>query len=319
MQRTLITGANGFVGQALCKTLQQAGHHVIALSSKASGSASSANEHLQCDIRDTEALAFRVAQAAPTHVVHLAAITYVPASFENPLPTWQTNVMGSVNLLEAVRRHAPKAFMLFVSSSEVYGATFKQGSTLDENSPCQPLNPYAASKLAAEVAFAEYFRQGMPGVIARPFNHIGAQQSPDFVTSSFAKQIALIEAGKQPPQIHVGNLEASRDFLDVRDVCNAYRRLLELAERPRDYPSRVNIASGRPRKIQEILDELLGMSQCHIEVIKDPARMRPSDIPFAAGNIQLLQQLTDWSPTVDLHETLADLLDHWRTLVAHSQ
>ena len=133
--------------------------------------------------------------------MHLAAVTHVPTSFKEPLQTWQTNVMGSVNLLQALRQEAPEAFVLFVSSSEVYGDTFKQGIALDENSPCRPLNPYAASKLAAEAAFNEYFRQGQPGVIVRPFNHIGAQQSADFVTASFARQIALIETGQQPPQL----------------------------------------------------------------------------------------------------------------------
>ena len=312
MQRILVTGANGFVGQILCKTLQNAGHHVIALVGQNSATPSHADQVLHCDIRDAQPLEQAIASAAPTHVVHLAAITHVPTSFKEPLQTWQTNVMGSVNLLQAVQRNAPQAFVLFVSSSEVYGASFKQGVPLPEDTLCQPMNPYAASKLAAEAAFQEYFRQGMAGVIVRPFNHIGVGQSPDFVTASFARQIALIEAGKQEPTLKVGNLEASRDFLDVNDVCDAYVRLLQLSEHEGEYPRCYNICSGQPRQIRNILDELLGMSQVSISVVQDPERMRPSDIPTATGNTQAMRDTTGWQPATSLHSTLEQLLGHWR-------
>ncbi|MBP8022038.1 MAG: GDP-mannose 4,6-dehydratase [Azonexus sp.] len=313
MPRTLVTGANGFVGQTLCDVLRKSGHSVIELTSKDTPAPSNA---LQCDIRDAEALGQLVKQAAPTHVVHLAAISNVATSFQQPLATWQTNVMGSLNLLEAVRQHAPRAFVLFVSSSEVYGATFKQGIALQEDAPCQPLNPYAASKLAAEAAFFEYFRQGMRGVVARPFNHIGARQSPDFVTASFARQIALIERGQQPPVLKVGNLEACRDFLDVRDVCSAYLRLLALED---GHSRCYNIASGTPRKIDSILQELLAKSACAITVEQDPERMRPSDIPSATGSSEALRQATGWQPAIDLGKTLEELLDYWRAEVKAAQ
>ena len=316
MQRTLITGANGFVGQILCRLLQQAGHHVIALVGATSPQPEHADQTLHCDIRDAAALEQAVREAAPSHVVHLAAITHVPTSFKDPLLTWQTNVMGSVNLLQALHRQAPNAFVLFVSSSEVYGASFKQGIALSENSLCQPLNPYAASKLAAEAAFNEYFRQGQPGVIVRPFNHIGAQQSPDFVSASFARQIALIEAGQQPPTLQVGNLEASRDFLDVHDVCAAYLQLLQLPQRGIQYPRCFNICSGQPRKIRDLLDQLLGMSRVAINVTLDPERLRPSDIPSATGDSQTMRDITGWQPTIPLQQTLEALLDYWREQVA---
>lgn len=316
MQRTLITGANGFVGKILCKVLQQAGHHVIALTGVKSLSAQHANQSVQCDIRDAAAVEQAIAEAAPTHVVHLAAITNVPTSFKEPLLTWQTNVIGSVNLLQALHNKAPNAFVLFVSSSEVYGASFKQGVALTEDSLCQPLNPYAASKLAAEAAFNEYFRQGQPGVIVRPFNHIGAQQSADFVTASFARQIALIEAGKQEPTLQVGNLDASRDFLDVNDVCVAYMQLLQLSEHGVDYPRCFNICSGQPRKIRDILDEMLAMSSVEISVTQDLERMRPSDIPNATGDSQAMRNTTGWQPAINLHSTLEQLLAYWRVQVA---
>lgn len=316
MQRTLITGANGFVGQILCKTLQQAGHYVIALTGVTSPLAQHANQTVQCDICDAGALEQAIVESAPTHVVHLAAITNVPVSFREPLLTWQTNVIGSVNLLQALRNKAPNAFVLFVSSSEVYGASFKQGVALHEDSLCQPLNPYAASKLAAEAAFNEYFRQGQPGVIVRPFNHIGAQQSADFVTASFARQIALIEAGHQEPTLQVGNLDASRDFLDVNDVCAAYVQLLQLPQRGIDYPRCFNICSGQPRKIRDILDEMLAMSSADIRVTQDPERMRPSDIPNAIGDSHAMRNITGWQPAINLHSTLEQLLAYWRLKVA---
>lgn len=315
MQRILITGANGFVGQILCKILHQAGQQVIALTGATSTAPQHAQQTVACDIRDAAALEQAIAEVKPTHVVHLAAITNVPQSFKDPVLTWQTNVIGSVNLLQALRNQAPDAFVLFVSSSEVYGASFKQGIALSENSLCQPLNPYAASKLAAEAAFNEYFRQGQPGVIVRPFNHIGAQQSADFVTASFARQIALIEAGQQEPVLKVGNLDASRDFLDVSDVCAAYLQLLQLPERGGDYPRCFNICSGQPRQIRSILDEMLAISSAQIQVTQDPERMRPSDIPTATGSTQAMRDTTGWQPTTDLRETLQQLLTYWREQV----
>ncbi|WP_341961895.1 GDP-mannose 4,6-dehydratase [Pseudomonas sp. RC10] len=319
MQRILVTGANGFVGQVLCRTLQASGHHVVAIVSSSAESPAHADQTLRCDIRDSDALTRAVADAAPTHVVHLAAITHVPTSFKDPQLTWQTNVMGSVNLLQAMRQAAPEAFVMFVSSSEVYGAAFKQGIALREDAACLPLNPYAASKLAAETAFNEYFRQGQPGVIVRPFNHIGAQQSADFVTASFARQIALIEADKQPPVLHVGNLEAERDFLDVQDVCDAYLSLLELSSQGTSYPRCLNICSGRPRRIQQILDTLVGLSSCSVEVVQDPDRMRPSDIPSATGENSLIRQITGWAPDIELEQTLANILAYWRYQVNMAQ
>lgn len=317
MLRLLLTGANGFVGKILMSRLQNAGFHVIALSGNSPATNRVTDEHLTCDIRDAKALAQVVAQAKPEYIVHLAAISNVPTSFKDPLLTWQTNVMGSMNLLEAIRLQAPDAFVLFPSSSEVYGAAFKSAESVDEQTRCEPLNPYAASKVAAESAFREYFRQGIKGVIARPFNHIGAQQSADFVTASFARQIALIEAGKQTPVLKVGNLDAIRDFLDVQDVCSAYIELLKLADKP-SHPVCLNIASGHSSKIRDILDLLLSMSTAKIEVELDPERLRPSDIPVAVGNSELLKKTTGWQPQIPLQQTLRVLLDYWRDQAKHS-
>ncbi len=315
MQRTLITGANGFVGQQLCRSLQKSGHHVIAVTSREGGPTSPGQETYSCDIREAHDFGQIVRATRPSHIVHLAAITHIPTSFEKPQLTWQTNVMGSINVLEAVRSFAPDCFVLFVSSADVYGAAFKQNTPVDEGAACAPQNPYAASKLAAETAFYDYFRRGIRGVVARPFNHIGAHQSPDFVTASFARQIALIEAGKQEPIVRVGNLQASRDFLDVVDVCRAYERLLAISGSSRDLPKCFNVSSGRSHRIAEILDTLIQMSPSTIAIEPDADRMRPSDIPFAAGNSQRLQQLSGWAPTISLNDTLRDLLNYWRAEV----
>ncbi|EPG1638995.1 GDP-mannose 4,6-dehydratase [Pseudomonas aeruginosa] len=312
MPRVLLTGANGFVGKILTQRLRDAGYHVTALSSSEPQLGHPADQQRVCDIRDAEGVRQAVAQVRPSHVIHLAAVSHVPTSFQDPLGTWQTNVMGSMNLLEALRLEAPEAFVLFSSSSEVYGAAFKSGQEVDEYTRCQPLNPYAASKVAAESAFNEYFRQGLKGVIARPFNHIGAQQSPNFVTASFSRQIALIEAGQQEPVLKVGNLEAKRDFLDVQDVCSAYLELLKLADSTQEYPRCMNIASGRSLKIREVLDTLLSLSQASIQVAQDPERLRPSDIPVAIGNSTALTRSTGWQPQIPLQQTLRELLDYWR-------
>ncbi|WP_145138813.1 GDP-mannose 4,6-dehydratase [Pseudomonas duriflava] len=311
MKHVLLTGANGFVGKVLQTQLLAAGYQVTGTVSSIPGDQGDV-EYQQLDVRDTEAVARLIQSVQPTHVIHLAAVSHVPTSFSDPLRTWQTNVIGSLNLLEALKHHAPKAFILFASSSEVYGEAFKVGEPLDEEQPCLPMNPYAASKRAAELAFIQYFRQGLRGVIARPFNHIGPGQSPDFVTASFAKQIAEIEQGLQPPVLRVGNLEACRDFLDVHDVCSAYLSLLSLSTQPSGHYI-FNIASGRARRIRELLDALLAQSLVQINVEQDPARLRPSDIPFAVGCSQRLQVETAWQPRFSLRETLNELLEYWRS------
>lgn len=313
MKRILLTGASGFVGNVLRTQIEAQGYDVIGTHTTTMAGTTTSSA-IQLDVRDPTSIASALRTIRPTHIVHLAAISHVPASFRDPLLTWQVNVMGSLNLLETVKQQCPDTFVLFASSSEVYGDSFKLGHALDEDAPCKPLNPYAASKVAAEQAFNEYFRQGIQGVIARPFNHIGPGQSPDFVTASFAKQIAEIEQGKQPPVLRTGNLEAFRDFLDVRDVCDAYIRLMELPE-----PSHVrlfNISSGKAYKIQEVLNIMLAQSHCQISIDQDPSRLRPSDIPYAAGTSARLQGMADWAPSYTLDETLCSLLNYWRKRVA---
>lgn len=310
----LLTGACGFVGKVLLPMLRAKGYRVTCTSTSVSSQACSAADWVTLDINDAEAVSRVIEQVNPSHVIHLAAQSHVPTSFRDPRHTWQTNVMGTLNLLEAVKAHCSETFFLFVSSSEVYGESFKSAEPLAELADCKPMNPYAASKRAAELAVEQSFRQGLAGVIARPFNHIGAGQSPEFVTASFAQQVSAIEAGKQKPILQVGNLGTQRDFLDVKDVCAAYIALLEL--NTVDIEERVfNIASGEPCRIEDVLKLLLQQSSQEIAVEQDPLRMRPSDIPLAAGDCSRIKKFTGWQASCDLSDTLAELLGYWRTQV----
>jgi GDP-4-dehydro-6-deoxy-D-mannose reductase len=268
----------------------------------------------QVDIRLASEVDAAVADFRPTHVVHLAAQSHVPTSFRDPEGTWQVNVMGTLHLLEAVRRYAPEAAVLFVGSSEVYGRSFQIGTPLPETALLQPQNPYAASKAAADLMCGQYAGQGLRTIRLRPFNHIGAGQSEDFVASAFAAQIARIEAGWQEPVLRVGNLDAQRDFLDVDDVVRAYVLAME---KSRDLSPGVvlNLCSGTPRRIRDLLDMLLEETHASIRVETDPARMRPSDTPYAVGSADAAMSYLGWSPSIPLKDTVRALLDDWRRVV----
>lgn len=311
MARILLTGANGFVGKVLQRRLRQDQHELIGTVASLPSPEDQGGDYEVMDICDGAGVDAIIARLQPTHLIHLAAISNVALSFKEPLLTWNTNVIGTLNLMESLKSHAPDCFTLFVSSSEVYGETFKRGQPLDESAPCAPMNPYAASKLAAEHAVTQYLRQGLGGVIVRPFNHIGPGQSADFVVASFARQIALIEAGLQEPVLMVGNLDASRDFLSVDDVCDGYARLVELSRRPLAH--RVyNLSSGASTRIRAVLDEILAQTTVPIEIHTDPERLRPSDIPVAAGSNQRIKAELGWQPTIPLAQTVNAILGYWR-------
>ena len=311
MKKLLLTGANGFVGNVLLEHLLNAGYQVTCTTTSPAKSQSGDYESINLDIRDGKAVEAAVRKVKPTHLIHLAAISNVATSFSAPYLTWETNVLGTINILEAIKTQAPDCFSLFVSSSEVYGSAFKSNIPLNEESKCLPLNPYAASKLATEAAIGQYFATSLRGIIARPFNHIGPGQSPEFVTASFAKQIAMIENSKQEPVIHVGNLDANRDFLDVHDVCRAYIKWLESEQN--DLPHNTyNICSGRAYKIRELLEMMLSQSDASIDIRLDPARLRPSDIPFAVGCNNRITTDIGWHPEKSIEDALGSLLNYWR-------
>lgn len=314
MHRILLTGANGFVGGVLHRRLQDENHQVFGTVASLSSLMTGDQSYTVLDICDRANVDAVIERIKPTHLVHLAAVSSVALSFKDPLLTWNTNVIGTMNLMESLKKHAPDCFTLFVSSSEVYGETFKTGELLDEDASCAPTNPYAASKLAAEMAITQYLRQGLKGVVVRPFNHIGPGQSADFVTASFARQIALIETGQQAPVMKVGNLEASRDFLSVDDVCDAYVKILATKEGELGHVV-YNISSGSSKRIQTVLDELLKQTLLPIEVQTDPERLRPSDTLVAAGSNARIRQDLSWVPTTPFTQTIDRILAYWRVQV----
>lgn len=312
--RILLTGATGFVGPRLLRSLRErfAGASILSWTRHAVIANNSAER--QVDIRSASEVDATVGDFRPTHVVHLAAQSHVPTSFRDPEGTWQVNVMGTLHLLEAVRRHVPEAAVLYVGSSEVYGRSFQIGSPLTETALLQPQNPYAASKAAADIMCGQYAGQGLRTIRMRPFNHIGAGQSEDFVASAFAAQIARIEAGLQEPVLRVGNLDAQRDFLDVEDVVRAYVLALD---RPQGLPPGIvlNLCSGTPRRIRDLLDMLLQETHASIKVETDSARMRPSDTPYAVGSAEVAKSCLGWVPRIPLYETVRAVLDDWRRVV----
>jgi GDP-4-dehydro-6-deoxy-D-mannose reductase len=252
-----------------------------------------------------------VEREKPAQVYHLAGASHVGESWERSTQHLAIHVLGTHYLLEALRRHAPGCRVLVVSSGMVYRP---KPEPLAEDSPIGPPNPYALSKLAEEqVALHAAAQDGLEIVIARPFNHIGPGQSPKFAPPNFARQIAEIERGA-PPTITIGNLDAKRDFTDVRDVVSAYVALMARGKAGRIY----NVCSGVATPIRAILDELLSMSRVAVTLQMDPARLRPNDVPYMAGSAARLTEDTGWRPTISLGQTLADTLADWRDRVADS-
>lgn len=311
MAITLVTGGSGFVGPYLIAALEALGREVVALGEPPPPGTrhyppAIAPRWRLVDLCDRHAVEAIVRETRPDEVYHLAALSSVATSFEDPAQTYQVNVLGTVYLLEALRRHAPHARMLLVSSAEVYGGL---SSPLHESCPFAPANPYAASKVGAEMAALAYARAHGLGVVrARAFNHTGPGQADRFVIGAFAKQIALIEAGKQEPLLRVGNLSARRDFLDVRDVVDAYTSLLARGRAGAAY----NVASGRAVAMRELLDQLLACSSADVRVETDPALLRPVDVPELVGDRRAIGEATGWEPRIPLAETLSDVLADWR-------
>ncbi len=315
--RVLLTGAAGFVGRHLAKALSDATAPSTLFGIVRPGSRADLPgvTRLEADIEDAAAVAGAVAEARPDRVFHLAAQSSPTESWRDPAATVRVNVLGLVHVLEALRRHAEGARVLVVGSAEEYGAVPEARQPIDEDCPLRPASPYAASKVCQGYLALQYaLGHGMALVRTRTFNHTGPGRGEAFAESSFARQIAEIEAGRRPPRIRVGNLGAVRDFTDVRDVVSAYERLIETGTPGAVY----NVCSGRGYRIQEILERLLALSEAPIEVEVDPERLRPVDVPRLVGDPGRLRQATGWEPRVPLERTLRDLLDDWRGRIAAS-
>ena len=272
----------------------------------------SGEEIFSLDVRSEKDVLDSVRSIKPDWIFHLAAISNVKYSWEKRRETLETNLMGTSYLLEAVRRFAPEARVLFVSSSDVYGVLTHEVKALGEEASLRVVNPYAYTKMTGEILSEFYSRiEKMDVVIARSFSHTGPGQSSDFVCSDWASQIAQIERGLHEPVIKVGNCNIRRDFTDVRDVVRAYLLLIEKGRSGEVY----NVCSGKAVKLQEILDLLLSLSKEKIAVEVDEQRLRKVDIPLLVGDNRKIREEIAWQPEIPLRQTLADLLNHWRQRV----
>jgi GDP-4-dehydro-6-deoxy-D-mannose reductase len=297
--RALVTGGNGFVGKHLCEALRVRGHEVVVAGRSGDG----ADVDLPLDLSDFGNVRGVVEAAHPELVLHLAAQAFVPAATRDPLDTYETNVMGTARLYEALRQSGLRPRVLFVSSAEVYGAREPSAYPLRETLAPQPMTPYAASKAAGEaIALASERTYAMPSIVTRAFNHIGPGQAEHFAVPSFALQLAAIAAGA-PATLRVGNLQAERDFLDVRDVVRAYADLIERGCPGETY----NVCSGRAVSLQDILRRLITIAHVPVEVRDDPERLRPSDVPLSYGDPSKLRDATGWAPARTLEESLRDV------------
>ena len=318
MRRILITGAGGFVGRHALAALQASHSHgdrLLGIGRELPRHAPDGVELRAVDLLDAAALNGIVRAFAPTHVLHLAALASVAQASGSPAETWRGNIVGLLNLAEAIARGEPDATLVFASSGEVYGRSFLTGLPLTETAVPEPANAYARTKLAGEAMLGDILPAvGARLIVARPFNHIGPGQDERFVVASFASQIARIEAGLSPPVLEVGDLTAQRDFLDVADVVAAYAALIEAsAELPAK--SLFNVASGVARPVADLLAGLVAAARVPFEVRVSPNRLRPSEIPTASGDASALAQATGWTPRVALTEALAAILDDARQRV----
>ena len=308
-RKALVTGALGFAGLHLLAELErQTDWDLIGLARR-HGSVAGRTRLLACDLRDAALVARVVAHHQPDIVFHLAAQTYVPRAIATPGETITNNVAAQVNLLEACRSAGLDPTILIVGSSEEYGQIRADDVPVPEEQPFRPVNPYAVSKIAQDMLGLQYaLSYGMRIIRVRPFNHFGPGQSDRFVLSTFARQVAEAELQRIEPAVLAGNLDARRDFLDVRDVVRAYRMLVEFGE-----PSEVyNVASGVAHRVGDLLDRLIAHATIAIDVRLDPARVRPSDTPVVAGDATKLREATGWEPLFTMDQSLLDTLEHWR-------
>lgn len=305
--RVLVTGGRGFVGARLIAALSR--RHPDWEIDAPNGAPGAPDT---VDVTSPEAMADWVRRGRPDMVVHLAAVSAVTQASSAPRLAWDVNLGGTLNLVLALAEHAPQARLLYVSSAEVYGATFQAGRPVDEAGLLQPVNPYAASKAAADILVRQAAAGGLSAVVMRPFNHIGPGQSEAFAVPSFAAQIARIEAGTQAPVLHVGSLDDERDFLDVDDVVEAY--LLALEHEPPPAERVFNVASGQPVRMGEVLDQLLALSSRRIEVRTDPSRLRATSVRRVVGDAGRLRSVLGWNPRGSLPATLQAILAEQRAL-----
>ena len=313
MTRVLITGARGFVGPYLVEALRRSYENNIEIiaTAKKAGQHAMLGPVRAIDVTDRTAVEDAIVGSNPTHVMHLAGIAAPTAVNADPDEAWRVHLQGTLNLARVILKRAPDCWLINVGSALVYGESAKAGRALDENALLAPLDEYSASKAAADLALGPLIRSGLKCIRLRPFNHTGPGQSEAFVVPAFAMQIARIEAQLAPPVIRVGNLDAQRDFLDVRDVANAYALVMKNLERL-ESGTVLNIASGVPRRISDILASLIARSRVEISVEQDPMRQRPGDLPILVGDASRARRLLHWRPEYSFEDTLTALLNDCR-------
>lgn len=313
--KALVTGISGFVGSHMAEFLL--GRNVEVIGTIRNRSRMNHIEHLgqkirlvECELRDPFSVETLVEKEKPDLIFHLAAQSFVPTSWNSPIDTIHNNVAGQVNLFEAVRRTGLNTRIQIACSSEEYGQVEPGETPIRETNPLRPLSPYAISKVAQDYLGYQYHKSyGLHVIRTITFNHTGPRRGENFVTSNFAKQIVDIEKGKKPPVIYVGNLEAKRDFTDVRDVVRGYWLALEKGKPGEAY----NIASGTCYTIAEMLDILLSFSNVKIDVQTDASRLRPSDVEILLGDYGKFHEATGWKPEIPFERTMEDLLHYWRS------
>lgn len=316
--RVLVTGIAGFAGSHLANYLvhTEAGielHGVIHRHERRIQHLQGKLQLHRGDLRNALWISELIQAVQPELTLHLAAWSDVGGSWQQPWTTYELNIQCQLHLLEALRRWAPHCRTLVITSNEVYGLVQPADLPIAEITPFRPNNPYGVSKIAQDMMALQYWNSHrLPTIRARSFNHIGPDQADDFVASAFARQIAEIEVGLRPPVVAVGNLDAERDFTDVRDIVRAYWLVLNCGEAGAVY----NIGSGQRYAIRHLLDELLALSKSTVEVTVDPARLRPSDVPMSVCDNRQLVAATNWQPEITLRRSLSDLLNHWRAQIS---
>ena len=315
MLRALITGVGGFAGSHLADVLlAHPGSEVwgCVIDDGRPDYLDPRVQLIQADLRDPQAASGLLHRVRPDRVYHLAGQSFPQLSWADPWDTFETNLRPQINLFESMLRLELRPRVLVVGSTEAYGQMASDEAPVPETAELRPCNPYAVSKAAQDLIGLQYFlSHDLPVVRVRPSNHIGPRQNERFVAPSFARQIARIEAGRQPPVLRVGNLSARRDFTDVRDVARAYWLALEHGELGEAY----NVGAGRAIPVQQILDGLLALTTADVHVEVDPGLLRPTDTPIRSGDPAKLRAHTGWQAEIPLEQTLRDLLDYERSRV----